>query len=180
MRSRLAATALLAATLLGGWQIAAKEEERNDMTLTVGLEAPKTVPLVAISPDSLDYDPVAYNVHLTFTNPTSTPKTFPGLAIVRSTVREYRDTRSDQVQTFTIGEPPALEPELITLAPGESWRYGIGLEYPHTLLQSDQATTVLELCAMWSRSQLNSQIYDDVAFDWAEDFKVCQQVQIVR
>ncbi|MEP3347736.1 MAG: hypothetical protein ABJN34_05130 [Litoreibacter sp.] len=179
MRGRLTAIALLTATFACVYQVSANEEERDNMTLTVALEAPMTAPLMAITPDSPDYNPVKYNVRLSFSNPTSMPKTFPGLAIVRSTVREYRNTRSGNVQSFTIGEPPSLKPELITLAPGKSWSYGIGLEYPAELLQSDRIPIILQLCASWSRSQLDSRIYGDVAFDWAKDFRVCQQIEVV-
>lgn len=151
-------------------------EGETVMTMGIALDLATDVEVARIDRGSALYDLDAGRLNMVFTNRGVAPLTFPAEAIMRRVVRTYRDTQTRAVQSFNKGGPPASEAELMELAPGESWTYGVGLELPGQLLQRDVKVVTVQVCVTWDKASLDAGLYPAGSYDWAESFSVCRDV----
>lgn len=150
------------------------------MSMSVRLSTASAVNLAQVDPASPSYDLEAARVDLVFTNQGVAPLTFPGEGITRRVIRVYQNTRSGAREKFDMNEPPVGTANLITLSPGQSWTYGIGFELPERILTPDDPLWQVQVCAEWSKAELDASLFPDGSYGWAESFRACSDVTIRR
>jgi hypothetical protein len=150
------------------------------VTIEITLDVATDVEIARIDPASAFYDLDQGRLNIVFTNRGGTPLAFPGEAIMRRVIRSYQDTRTQGRQEFNKSGPPVSRADLTRLAPGESWRYGVGLELPDRLLVRDVKATTVQVCVTWDKAELDVGLFPAGSYDWAESFKACQDVVMRR
>lgn len=148
------------------------------MSMNVQLEAPSAAPTAARDPGSDLYDVTYYDVRLTFTNAGPEALSFPGEDLVNRVQRSYRNLETGSEQIFVQGSPPSETPRPIHLQPGESWSYGLGLEYPADVLPPAGRYVPFQLCVSWDKASLDATVYPPGSYDWAESFRICHDIRL--
>jgi hypothetical protein len=150
------------------------------VTMEITLDMATEVDMARVDPGNPLFDFDQGRLDLLFTNRGAAPLAFPGEAIMLRVLRIYTDTQRGTQQVFNINEPPLETAKLTRLAPGESWRYGVGLELPDQLLARDVKATTVQVCVVWDKAELDVGLFPAGSYDWAESFKVCQDVVMRR
>lgn len=149
------------------------------MTMQITLSTPEEARIATSDPAAPGYVPPD-QVRLSFTNRGEEPLSFPGPAIVQQVVREYSLRRGMKKQTFARSEPPSDRPQLIELAPGESWSWGFRFEFPDELAPMVERAEPLTICAVWDRAGLDTGLYPPGSYGWAESFRACGETRFIR
>ena len=150
------------------------------VTMDIMLDMATEVDVARVDPGSAFYDFDQGRLNVIFTNRGRTPLAFPGEAIMRRVLRVYTDKQRGTQQVFNINEPPVGTADLTRLAPGESWRYGVGLELPDQLLARDVKATTVQVCVTWDKAELDLGLFPAGSYDWAESFSACRDVVMRR
>jgi hypothetical protein len=182
MRNRLtfAGVLLFAGVTAGCVAQDAPTEGETAMTMEITLDVATDVDIARADRASAFYDLDQGRLNVVFTNRGRTALAFPGEAIMRRVIRSYQDTRTKGRQEFNMNEPPVGTADLVQLAPGESWRYGVGLELPDRLLARDVKATTVQVCVTWDKAELDTGLFPAGSYDWAESFKACQDMVMRR
>jgi hypothetical protein len=155
-------------------------EGETAVTMEITLDVATDVEIARIDPGSVLYDLDQGRLDVIFTNRDAAPLAFPGEAIMLRVLRVYKDSRAGKQQVFNINGPPLGTAKLTQLAPGESWRYGVGLELPDQLLLRDVKATTVQVCVTWDKAELDTGLFPAGSYDWAESFSVCRDVVMRR
>jgi hypothetical protein len=182
MRNRLIAGGMLMSAAFAAGCLAQDAPNEGDaaVTIEITLDVATEVEVARIDRASPLYDLDQSRLNLVFTNRGRTPLAFPGEAIMRRVLRVYTDKARGAQQMFNMNEPPVGTADLTQLAPGESWRYGVGLELPEQLLLRDVRATTVQVCVTWDKVELDTSLFPAGSYDWAESFSACQDVVMRR
>lgn len=150
------------------------------MPVTVSIDVPERVTELGVNPASPTYNPVQNYLKMTLTNTGSEPVMLPALPIARTVARSYRNLNTGAEQSFTRGGPPSMNVELEELLPGKSWTYGVGFEYPDTILGTQAGDIPVRVCLSWDAAKLDRNVYPEGTEGWAHSFEVCRDIVISR